>query len=124
MPNMIIDGTALIENPSEIPQLIQAKPIIHSAVTLTSVVVFVWPSQIEGVRIRLTWDIMSTGQYNTLFALFDAATTISFDPQDGTSRVFDILIEDFDGEYFIFMENEAGNHRQNVYMDFVIIGIQ
>ena len=120
MPNMILGSYTFATNPSSIPQMIQNNKAVASRDTIDSVAVFEWPATIKGVKVKLHWDYLSTDQYDSLFTIYATGGTVTFDPQDGSTRTFDVSVLSCTGEYFVMIEDAAGNNRQNVDLTLVI----
>jgi hypothetical protein len=89
--------------------------------TYEGVATFTWDETFAGETIQLSWSLMSTAQYDTLFAMFLSGVPVSFNPQDGSGETYSVLIQDMNGEYFIHMASAAGNYRRNVTVTLIII---
>ena len=124
MANMILDGYTFAKQPTSIPQMIQTTKPVGVTPTMDGVAAFEWSASIKGVPVVLRWDKLDTGQYNTLFTKYATGGQITFDPQDGSTKTFDVIVSDCRGEYYMAMENAAGNQRQNVELTLIIIDEQ
>jgi hypothetical protein len=121
MANMSLGAYVFAKNPSAIPSQIQKGKDVAFVKTYDGVAVFVFDEMFAGETIQLSWLLMSTTQYAELLTLYLAGNPVSFNPQDGTTKTYSVVIQDLNGEYFIHMANASGNYRRSVEMTLIVI---
>lgn len=100
---------------------IQKDRNIAYAKTYTSVATFSWGSSYIGKVIEISWNYMTTTQYDSLLSLYVADSPVVFDPQDGESKTFNVEILSLDGEYHMHLSDAAGHYRKNVKLTLLIL---
>lgn len=120
MANMSLTGYTFPSLPSGMT-IIQKDREVAIKKTYSSVVLFTWGLSYVGKIIELTWNVLSSSQYVAFQALYAADTQIVFDPQDGSSKTFNVEIVSLDGEYYIHLNDASGHYRRNVKMQLLIM---
>jgi len=121
MANMILGAYTFDLNPAKVSGLIQSEKASAVKRTYTDIAYFSWPSTIKGRQILLAWDFISTAQFTSIHTLYASGDTLVFDPQDGSSKTYNVEILNFEAEYFLHMEDTAGNYRRNVKLELLIL---
>jgi hypothetical protein len=121
MGNMVLGDYTFDSNPSAVDGIIQEGKSIASVKTYTSVAVFSWGLMCAGSEILLAWDYMTTEMYDYLYALFAADEAIVFDPQDGSSKTFNVEITDLTGKYHLYLNGGTDRNRRDVKMTLLIL---
>jgi hypothetical protein len=120
MANMALASYTFEKNPTNVDDIIRKKRRVSSIKTFTKVAVFSWGVSIVGQTIVLNWDYMPTGMYESLRTLYEADSQVVFDPQNGTSKTYNVEVMDLSGKYFIYLDNASGHHYQNVKLSLLI----
>jgi len=98
--------------------LIQKDREVAYQKTYTNVALFSWGLSYVGKVLDLTWEFMSDSQYTSLQTIYIADVPVVFNPQDGTSKTYNVEVLSLDGEYYITM---SGGDRRNVKMSLLIM---
>ena len=117
MANMSLDAYTFDFNPMDPLQLIRKKRAVAAKKTYSAAVTFSFPATIAGQKRKLNWKYMPTSMFATLDTKYTAGGSYVFDPQDGSSKTYNVEIMDFDGEYHLDLEDTAGNYYKNVVME-------
>ena len=117
MAKMSLGGYTFLVNPDDPLPIIKKTRKVVGKKTYSSAVTFSWPATIAGQKRKLNWKYMPTSMFATLDAKYTAGGSYVFDPQDGSSKTYNVEILDFDGEYHLDLENAAGNYYKNVVME-------
>jgi hypothetical protein len=81
--------------------LIRADRISAAVQTYTSVAFYSWGARLIGKVVTLSWNAMTSTQFNALDAIFQADATVVFNPTDivGGSTTYNVEIVSLNGEY-------------------------
>jgi hypothetical protein len=120
MAKMSLNSITLEMNPSEFT-MPRPKRYVAWKPTYSSIGFFSWGTLIAGVEISLKWPFMTTSQFATLDTIYKADAAVVWNPQDGTSKTFNVEVADLSADYHIKLDNAAGNFRKNVEMLLVIL---
>lgn len=123
MANMTLGAYTFESNPAEIDGVIQ-KVVPNAKVdTYASVAHFAWPALYAGQEKVLDWDYMTTDQYETHLAQYEAAASLVWDPGDGHSpaRTFNVVIRSFTGKYHLYMVPGTDREYKDVTMKLLIL---
>lgn len=114
MSNMKFDSTTLAYNPATMT-LIREDKHCAAVETYSSAAFFNWGLTIVGKKLTLTWNIMSSTEFDTLDTLYQGEGPLVFDPQNGSGKTYNVQIMSLNGEYCAFV------NRQNVEMTLLIL---
>jgi len=115
MSKMTLGSYTFAMNPSNMPLIHKVLSIAHLN-TYSSVVTFSWGADYAGLIIPLKWDYMNDAQWNSIDAIYAVDQDVVFDPQDGTSKTYNVhIINPFDGEHFV-----DSNFHKNVVMTLLL----
>lgn len=89
--------------------------------TYSGAAYFSWGSSIVGKQIILTWNWMPGDEFAALDALYEADVEVVFDPDDGTSRTFNVNLLGLDGDYLRGLDNTSASIRTNVTLTLCIM---
>ncbi len=120
MANMALGAYTFTQNPSDVT-LIRPEKTFDFKKTYTDVAYFSWGPSIIGKEIEFSWDIMPSQQFDDLDDLYQADLPVVFDPQDGSSKTYNVEITRLDGKYFIGLAVSADNPRKDVKMTLLIL---
>lgn len=120
MGNMVLGTCTFDSNPSGMTFIQKDRDVAHKK-TYSSVALFSWGASYVGKTLELSWDYMTTGQYDDLRDIFEADAEVVFDPQDGESKTFNVEVLALNGEYYQYLEDATGNHRKSVTMQLLIM---
>ena len=120
MSNMVLGGYTFVKQPGGMTFIQKDKPIGYVE-TYSSVAVFSWTPTYAGKVIELSWNIMTTSQYDSLLTLYTNNAAVVFDTQDGETLTFNVEILSLDGQYLIHLNDTTGHYRINVKMQLLIL---
>ncbi|MFA5423034.1 MAG: hypothetical protein WC374_04185 [Phycisphaerae bacterium] len=120
MSNMVLGGYTFAVQPSKMTLIEKDRSVAHVQ-TYSSVAFFSWGVDYDGKTIELFWASMPTSQYASLRAIYEADAQVVFDPQDGSSKTFNVQMLPMSGEYFIHLSNATGHRRLNVKIPLLIM---
>ena len=95
----------------------RAQKTISAVQTYGGVQVFNWGMMLPGVHVPLSWDLMSTTEFNLLDGLYVQDGTVVWD-SGIQGKKYNVSILKFDGK---LINGADGEYRQNVEMELVII---
>jgi hypothetical protein len=122
MSNMVLGTYTFATNPSDATP-IEVNRSTANIITYSSVGFFSWGASIVGKIIELTWTYMPADMYSSLKTLEAADATIIFDPQDGTSKTYNVEILSIYGKYCLGKLGYASTTlRKDVKVTLLIIG--
>jgi hypothetical protein len=120
MANMVLGSYTFASNPSSMNMIQKGLTVAHKE-TYTSVALFSWGATYAGVILDLEWDYMRTDQWSSLDTIYQADTAVVLNPNDGTSKTFNVHVLSLDGEYHISFEADSSHSRKNVRMRLLIL---
>lgn len=120
MANSVLGTYTFARQPSGMT-LIQKDREVSYQKTYSNVALFSWGASYVGKIIEISWNIMATDQYASLQTIYEADAQVVFDPQDGSSKTFNVEALSLDGEYFIYLSNTTGHFRRNVKLKLLIM---
>jgi hypothetical protein len=120
MANMSLGGYTFAKQPSGMT-MIQKDRIAAHAPTYTSVAFYSWGASIIGKVVELTFNYITTGQYASLQTLYEADAQVVFNPQDGSSKTYNVEILSLNSEYHIQLNNTTGNYRKGAQLRLLIL---
>jgi hypothetical protein len=120
MSNMVLGSYTFATQPSSMT-MIQKSREVATVKTYASVALFSWGATIVGKTIELGWLFMTTSQYASLQTIYEADVPVVFNPNDGSSKTYNVEVISLDSDYFIKLDNSAGNHRRNAKMRLLIM---
>jgi hypothetical protein len=121
MSNMVLGAYTFAQHPSDIDGIMVAEKSNAWKQTYTSVAYFSWGTSIVGKSIEMSWDYMSCDQYDAIDTLFQADASVVFDPQDGSSKTYNVEIVDLTGKYHIGLTHSEDWERMDVKMTLLIL---
>lgn len=121
MANMSLGSYTFEANPSD-ATLIKPERSGSAVETYSSVAFFSWGVSIVGKIVELQWDYMPSLMFDELDDLYRADAAVVFDPQDGSSRVYNVEILDLSGKYFQNLEIGAAIIRKDVKLTLLVLG--
>ncbi len=118
MANMVLSAYTFPANPSEIPVIMEK---VDNAVvkTYSSYAYFSWGKTIVGTLIRMVWAFMEKAQWDQFYTLYQSDVSMVWDPQDGSSKTYNVRIMSLDGEYHIAFSG-SDVYRKNVSLVLLI----
>ncbi|OPY15249.1 MAG: hypothetical protein A4E66_00168 [Syntrophus sp. PtaB.Bin001] len=121
MGNMVLGSYTYEDNPGNLP-IIQKVLSIAYKQTYEGVVTFVFGSaSYSGLLVSQEWEYMTTGQYDSMYAIYAAGEPVVFDPQDGKGKTFNVMMLTPEGEYHLYLESGTGRYRKDVKFPLLII---
>jgi len=92
---------------------------VHNSFKLTydSVSYFSWGPAIEGLEVLLEWNYCPTTQWTQLDTIYQADAAVVFDPQDGSSKTYNVRVKELDSKYILL----NFDYRQDVKMTLIIL---
>jgi hypothetical protein len=120
MANMSLGGYTFAKQPSGMTMIQKDRTSAHVR-TYTSVAFYSWGASIVGKVIELTFNYITTAQYASLQTLYEADTSVVFNPQDGSSKTYNVEILSLDSEYHIQLNNTTGNYRKETKLKLLIL---
>lgn len=122
MGNMVLGTYTYADNPGNMPIIRKILSIAYRQ-TYESVATFVFGSAAySGLLLPQEWEYMTTGQFDSMSAIYEAGEPVVYDPQDGNGKTFNVMMLTPDGEYHLYLENSTGNYRKNVKFPLLILG--
>lgn len=121
MAKMVLGSVTFERNPSEMTVVKKTRP--SAAVdTYTSAAFFSWPARIAGQKIELRWPFMSITQWNDHQEQLEADAQLVFNPQNESSKTYNVEMMEFDGKYHITPNvTDGAGHRKEVRMLLLIL---
>ena len=110
---MSLGGCTFETDPTSMTPIQEMKPVARVA-TYSGSAIFQWEKLYQGVKITLSWNWMSEGQYLTLRPMYYSDETVVFDPQIGEGT-FNVVVLDLTGKYFR-RKNKSPDGRLDVVM--------
>ena len=101
--------------------LIRPDKLNAVVLTYTGVAYFAWAASIVGKILTLEWDSLKGDEFAEFDVIFQADTTVTFDPFDGSNLTFQVKMIALDGDYFIGLGVASTDYRQNVKMKLLIL---
>lgn len=120
MANMSLGGYTFDKQPSGMTFVAKDRDVAYQK-TYTSVALFSWGASYIGKVIEVSWNFLTTSQYASLQTIYEADVQVVFNPQDGTSKTFNVEVLSLDGEYFIYLDNSTNHYRKNAKMQLLIM---
>jgi hypothetical protein len=120
MSNMVLGTHTFIKQPATMT-LIQKDREVAKVKTYSSVALFSWGASIIGKTIEISWPFMTTSEYASFQAIYEADAQVVFDPQDGSSKTYNVELLSLTSEYFIHLSNASGHNRRNVKLTLLIM---
>ena len=120
MANCSLGTYTFEKQPSGMTFIQKDREVAHQK-TYSSVALFSWGASYIGKVIEVSWNYITTSQYASLVSIYVADVPVVFDPQDGTSKTYNVEVLSLDCEYHIQLANNTGNHRKNVKMQLLIM---
>ena len=120
MSNMVLGTHTFVKQPAAMT-LIQKDRIVASIQTYTSVALFSWGASIIGKVIELVWPFMTTSEYTSFQAIYEADAQVVFNPKDDSSKTYNVEVLSLDAEYFINLSDTSGHLRRAVKMRLMIM---
>lgn len=121
MSNMALGGYTFASNPAEIDDIMMPLKRSASQETYTSVAFFSWGTSIVGKTIVLSWDYITCSMFDSLNTLYQADLPVVFDPQDGSSKTYNVEIVDLNGKYHLGLASSADWERKDVKLQLLIM---
>jgi hypothetical protein len=121
MANMILGAYTFASNPSDLGDVIGKKKSCATQQTYSSVAFFSWGLFVSGVEVELSWDYMSCDQFDALDNLYQADAAVVWDPQDGSSKTYNVEVTDLVGRYHIGIPHSDDYERRDVRMRLLIL---
>jgi hypothetical protein len=118
---MTLGAYTFASNPSDVGNIIGKKRSCATQPTYSSVAFFSWGLFAAGVEVELSWDYMSCDQFDALDALYQADAAIVWDPQNGSSKTYNVEITDLTGRYFIGIPHSDNYERREVKLRILIL---
>jgi hypothetical protein len=118
---MTLGAYTFSSNPSDVGDIIGKKKSCATQQTYSSVAFFSWGMFIAGVEVELSWDYMSCDQFDALYTLYQADAAIVWDPQDGSSKTYNVEITYLTGGYFIGIPHSDDYERREVKLRILIL---
>lgn len=119
MANMALGAYTFAQNPTTLP-MIKADRVTANVITYDSVAFFSWGASIVGNKILLEWDYMPTAQFTQLDTFYQADAALVWNPQDGSSKTYNVEITGLDGKYHLAMET-SDEWRKDVKLELLIL---
>lgn len=69
--------------------------------TYSGAAYFAWPATIVGKVLDLSWNLIPVADWTALDALYAADAVVVFDPNDGSSKTYNVNILSLAGTYYI-----------------------
>lgn len=120
MSNMVLGTHTFVKQPATMT-LIQKDREVAKVKTYSSVALFSWGASIIGKTIEISWPFMTTSEYASFQAIYEADAQVVFDPQDGSSKTYNVELLSLTSEYFIHLSNASGHNRRNVKLTLLIM---
>lgn len=120
MSNCVLGTYTFVKQPTGITFIQKDKSIAYTS-TYTSVATFSWGLSYIGKVIEVSWNYMSTTQYDSLQTLYVADVPVVFDPQDGEAKTFNVDIISLNGDYHVQLSDATGHMRKDVKMQLLIL---
>jgi hypothetical protein len=120
MSNMVLGTHTFIKQPKTMT-MIQKDREVATVKTYSSVALFSWGASIVGKTIEVGWPIMTTSEYASFQTIYEADAQVVFDPQDGSSKTYNVELLSLISEYFIHLNNASGHYRRNVKLTLLIM---
>lgn len=115
--HIAIGGTTMTREPSEMT-MVRKRRITASLQTYGGVAFFTWGASILGKTIEIGWPVLEYDQFAFLQTLLEANSRVVFDPQDGSSKTYNVELISLDGKYFI--KKDTG-YRKDVRLVLIIL---
>lgn len=120
MSNMVLGSHTFVKQPATMT-LIQKDREVAKVKTYSSVALFSWGASIIGKTIEISWPFMTTSEYASFQAIYEADAQVVFNPQDGSSKTYNVELLSLTSEYFIHLSNASGHNRRNVKLTLLIM---
>ena len=121
MSNMVLGGYTFADHPSDIDGMMVKQKSCAEVQTYSSVAFFSWGVSLVGKIIEMSWDYMTCDQYDSLKTLFEADAAVVFDPQDGSTKTYNVQIKDLTGKYNLMLTHDDSDYRKNVKLQILIM---
>lgn len=120
MANISIGTVTLDHNPTKMTIVRQEKSCA-AVQTYASVAFFSWGASIIGKELDLDFSYMDAAVFDDLDDLYKADAAVVFDPQDGSTKTYNVEITRLDGEYHRTFALTTGYLRKNVRITLLIL---
>lgn len=120
MANCSLGTYTFIKQPSGMTFIQKDREVAYQK-TYSSVALFSWGSSYIGKVIEVSWNYMTTSQYASLVTIYTGDVPVVFNPQDGSSKSYNVEVLSLDCEYHIELNNDTGHYRKNVKMQLLIM---
>jgi hypothetical protein len=100
MANIAIDGHTVTDNPNSMT-IVRAEKRASHVLTYSNVGFFNWGVSIIGKEIALAWNWMAASEFDTLAASYVKDGPVVFDPQDDSSKTYNVQIVTLEGAYHV-----------------------
>jgi hypothetical protein len=121
MANMSLTGYTFAAQPNDMTP-IRAERSCAKVDTYSSVGFFSWGPLLPGKEILLEWTYMPADMFVSLDTLYQADAQVVFDPQDGTSKTYNVEIIGLEGKYCLGKYGLTSSElRKDVKMKLLII---
>jgi hypothetical protein len=121
MGNIVLGSYTFAQHPSDINEMMKAVKECAHVKTYSSVAFFSWGTSLVGKIIEMTWEYMSCDQYDSIDTLYQADAQIVFDPQDGSSKTYNVEIVEFNGKYHLGLTHDDNDYRKNIKLQILIM---
>lgn len=120
MAKQVLGTLTVTRNPGEMTII---RPDLSCAyvLTYTNVGYFDWGASIIGKVITLKWNAQSTSDFESLHDLWEAGSSIVFNPQDGENKTYNVQILSVEGEYLIGIGTSGLSNRKNIVVKLLIM---
>lgn len=120
MANISIGTVTLDHNPTRMTLVRQEKSCAQVQ-TYEGVAFFSWGASIVGKGIELEFSYVDSAIFDDLDDLYKADAAVVFNPQDGSSKSYNVEITRLDGEYHRTLDFTSGHLRKNVRITLLIL---
>ena len=120
MANIEIGSVTLDHNPTKMT-LVRQEKSCAAVQTYEGVAFFSWGASIIGREIDLEFSYVDSAVFDDLDDLYKADAPVVFDPQDGSSKTYNVEITRLDGEYHRTLDFTSGHLRKNVRITLLIL---
>ena len=121
MSNMSLGGYTFDSNPSDINEIMIPIKRCASIETYTSAAFFSWGASLVGKKITFSWNYMTCDMFDSLNTLYQADASVVFNPQDGSSKTWNVEIISLTGKYHLGLTHDDNDWRSSVKMELLIL---
>ncbi len=121
MANMQLGAYIFDVNPSDMTRIVTARKTCAAVPTYGGVAYFTWGTLVAGEEIELSWDYMTSSQYESLDDLYRADEPVVWSLNDGGSppASYNVEIMELTGRYFLGIDGDW--LRRDVKMTLLIL---